>query len=86
MIAFHQGYSPEDSYEIPHKQLKKLLKALLSKDSFYEGSFHPGLSPTQIEQIISYLMYTKDHKAVHLILNKELDGYHLSLTVDKIEK
>lgn len=86
MIAFREGHDPNDPYNIPAENLEKLIKALLSNDSFYEGSFHEGLSPTQIEQIISYLMYTKEHECVHLIINKEADGYHLNLTIDKTQK
>lgn len=86
MIAFRDGYSPDDEYSISKDELKKIIKAVLAKKSGISSthSHHSGLSPTQIEMIISHLMYTKGAESINLTINKEEDGYHLGLTVHDI--
>jgi hypothetical protein len=86
MIAFKNGGDSSDSYKIPPQKLQKLIKALMGHDPYGEASHHGGLSPTQIEQIIAHLMYTKNNKSINLIIDKEVDGYHLSLTIQRLEK
>ena len=91
MIAFNHGHSPDDEYSISKDQLKKIIKAVLSNEktpfnqSVSTHSHHSGLSPTQIEMIISHLMYTKGAESINLTVNKEEDGYHLGLTVHAID-
>ena len=86
VIAFRKGFAPDDDYSISKSQLKKLVKALLTKKSTASThSYHGGLSPSQIEMIISHLMYTKGADAINLTINKEEDGYHLGLTVHSID-
>ena len=43
------------------------------------------LSPASLIEIIKYLMFTEDNDSIQVIIDKELDGYHLALTVDKKE-
>ena len=87
MIAFREGQSPDEEYSISKDQLKKIIKAVLAKKSGVSSthSHHIGLSPTQIEMIISHLMYTKGANSINLTINKEEDGYHLGLTVHAID-
>ena len=89
MIAFRKGHEP-DNYKqllIPKDQLKQLINAIIeSGHQFTEGSSHGGLSPTQIEMVISHLLYNQNHSSVAITINKEPDGYHLCLTIDAIQK
>ncbi len=87
MIAFREGQSPDEEYSISKDQLKKIIKAVLAKKSGVSSthSHHSGLSPTQIEMIISHLMYTKGADSINLTINKEEDGYHLGLTIHAID-
>ena len=88
MIAFRDGYSPDDEFSIPKEKLKKIIKsALLKKASSPSvSSYYGNLSPTQIEAIISHLMYTKGADSINLTINKEQDGYHLGLTIHAIDE
>ena len=88
MIAFNHGNSPDDEYSISKDELKKIIKAVLAKKSGISSthSHHSGLSPTQIEMIISHLMYTKGADSINLTINKEQDGYHLGLTIHAIDE
>jgi len=87
MIAFMDGYSPDEEYSLSKDQLKKIIKAVLTKKGVTSAthSHHSGLTPTQIEMIISHLMYTKGADSINLTINKEEDGYHLGLTVHAID-
>ena len=87
MIAFNHGHSPDDEYSISKDQLKKIIKSVLAKEgaTYATHSHHSGLTPTQIEMIISHLMYTKGAESINLTVNKEEDGYHLGLTVHAID-
>lgn len=87
MIAFREGQSPDDEFSIPKEKLKEIIKsALLKKASSPSvSSYYGNLSPTQIEMIISHLMYTKGANSINLTINKEEDGYHLGLTVHAID-
>ena len=86
MIAFKNSDDSSDPYEIPPNKLKKLIKALLSHDPYGEGTSHNDLSPTQIEQIISHLMYTQNKDTIYLRIDKESDGYHLRLSIGRQKK
>ena len=87
MIAFRDGQSPDEGHSISKDQLKKIIKAMLAQKGVTPSthSHHSGLSPTQIEMIISHLMYTKGASSINLTINKEEDGYHLGLTVHAID-
>ena len=87
MIAFRKGQSPDEEYSISKDQLKKIIKSMLAQKGATSSthSHHSGLSPTQIEMIISHLMYTKGANSINLTINKEEDGYHLGLTVHAID-
>ena len=87
MIAFADDYEGPES-PLSNKELKEFLKALLDVGGtkFSVNSYHSGLSPAQIERIISYLMYTQNHNSVTLTIDKELDGYHLGLSLDKLSE
>ena len=85
MIAFNKDYDPEREIPLSPAQLKKLIKAIVGASPYGIGTQHGGLSPAQITQIISFLMYKENHDSIQIIVDKELDGYHLSLTIDKTE-
>ena len=87
MIAFREGQSPEEEYSIPKEKLKEIIKsALLKKASSPSvSSYYGNLSPTQIEMIISHLMYTKAAESINITINKEHDGYHLGMTIHDIQ-
>ncbi len=89
MIAFRDGHEPEgDKYlQLSKDQIKKLVEKVMEAGSqFVEGSYHGGLSPTQIEAIISHILYTQDNSSLTITIDKEVDGYHLGLKVHAIEK
>ena len=85
MISFNDGYEPQGSSKMSKRELESLIKALMGADPYYNGSYHGGLSPTSLIEIIKYLMFTEDNDSIQVIIDKELDGYHLALTVDKKE-
>ena len=85
MIAFNKDYDPEREVPLSKTQLKKLIQSIIGSAPYSIGSQHEGLSPAQITQIISFLMYKEGHDSIQVIIDKELDGYHLSLTIDKTE-
>ena len=88
MIAFRDGQSPNEDHSISKDQLKKIIKAVLAKNSGISSTYshHSGLSPTHLDMIISHLMYTKGADSINITINKEGDGYHLGLTVHDINK
>ena len=67
------------------KGLEKLVKAILEDDPYAEASRHDGLSLSHLSEIITFLMYVENNKCLQVIIEKESDGYHLSLTIDKKE-
>jgi len=85
MIAFNKDYDPDREIPLSQDQLKKLIQSIIGASPYGIGSQHGGLSPVQITQIISFLMYKENHDSIQVIIDKELDGYHLSLTIDKTE-
>ena len=86
MIAFKKGHSPDGFENVPQEKYMELLKAVLKQDPFYAGSYHQGLSPQQLGEMLGHIMYVQKYKTVHFILDKEDNGYHLGLTIDKKEK
>lgn len=85
MIAFNKDYDPDREIPFSQAQLKKLIKSIIGTSPYAIGTHHEGLSPAQITQIISFLIYKEGHDSIQVIIDKELDGYHLSLTIDKTE-
>lgn len=85
MICFKKGYAPEDKLELSVKHLEALVKAIAGTDSYYPGSYHGGLHPDAITEIIKHLMFVDKNESVQIIIDKEADGYHLALTIDKKE-
>ena len=85
MISFAEGGFDENTPP-SSANLKKLIQAILSNDPFAIGSYHGELNNQNIAEIISYLMYTQNHSSIQIIIDKEANGYHLGLTIDKKEK
>jgi len=85
MIAFNKNHDPDGEMPLSKSELKKLIQSIMGASAYGIGTRHVGLSPIQITQVISFLMYKENHDSVQIIIDKELDGYHLSLTIDKIE-
>jgi len=98
MISFNRN-SPldDDAEDFPDdydaledsdiNKLKKVLKDIVAHGTaFGEGSSHGGLSPVQIQKIISYLMYARNSSSILISIEKEIDEYHLNLTIESIEK
>ena len=88
MIAFNDG---ADSGDVPQEPISlqnymELLKAVLGTDPFPPGSYHSGLSPAELGQLLGNIMYTGGYGAVHFIIERESNGHHLALTIDKKEK
>jgi hypothetical protein len=57
----------------------------MTKNPYSVGSAHRALSLSNVKEIINYLMYTENNDSIQITIDKELDGYHLSLTVNKKE-
>ena len=85
MICFKRGHTPEDDFELSDKHLEALVKAISGADPYYSGSHHGGLHPDAITEIIKHLMFVDKNESIQIIIDKEVDGYHLALTVDKKE-
>ena len=84
MINFADGWSPDDSsnIEISKEQIAKLVEAIMENKRKCElGSHHESLSLEHIKEIINYLMYADNNDCIELLIEKENDGNHLSLTV-----
>lgn len=91
MINFSDGFTNEsaDADHFSMEDLKSLInKALKSggKTIFDKGSYHGGLSPVQLENIISYLIYTKGYSSLNVTICLEGDGYHLGLFIKDKQK
>ena len=86
MIAFNEGHEPDSNLRITKGELESLVKALIGEDPYAIGSCHGGLSPTSLVEIIKYLMFTEENDSIQIIIDKEVDGYHLALTIDKKDK
>lgn len=85
MIFLNKGRCPDRKTDLNVKHFKALVKALSGADPYYSGSYHGGLHADGITEIIKHLMFVEDNESVQIIIDKEVDGYHLALTVDKKE-
>jgi len=78
MISFNSDNELPSSQE----ELKNLIDETIEKFGAYsEGSTHGGLSPTSVQDIIAFLMYTEDNQSIDLNISKSEDEYHLNLTI-----
>jgi len=85
MISFAEGWSSKSSIKEDLKQM--IADILINKDKLYKvGSSHGGLHPTQVQDIIAYLMFQEENSSVQFTVSNEVDGYHLTLTIDKKQK
>jgi hypothetical protein len=85
MICFKKGHSPDKNLHLSAEKMESLVKAIIGADPYYAGSYHGGLHPDAITEIIKHLMFVDKNESVQIIIDKEVDGYHLALTVDKKE-
>lgn len=85
MISLNKGRWPDRKTDLNAKHFKALVKALSGADPYYSGSYHGGLHPDAITEIIKHLMFKDGNESVQIIIDKEVDGYHLGLTIDKKE-
>tara|TARA_Y100000310_G_C20261025_1_gene613632 strand:+ start:233 stop:493 length:261 start_codon:yes stop_codon:yes gene_type:complete len=86
MIAFSHGNDPDDPPDLSKEKYLELLKAILQTDPFYIGSYHGNLSPQQLGDILANVMYAQNYQSINVSIEKEADGYHLGLTIDKKSK
>tara|TARA_R100000008_G_C3570001_1_gene161487 strand:+ start:1146 stop:1406 length:261 start_codon:yes stop_codon:yes gene_type:complete len=86
MIAFNEDYAPEASHKFSKEKYLELLKAVFNTDPFVIGSYHGGLSPQYLGEILASLIYKDNYKEVTVTIEKEADGYHLGLTIDQKSK
>lgn len=86
MISFSDGNSPNDPPDFPKDKYLELIKAIFQTDPFYTGSYHGSLSPQQVGEILANIMYAQNYQSLDLTLEKEADGYHLGLTINKKDK
>ena len=78
MINFSEGHHEYGSQE----ELKQMINKIIDELGPYsEGSTHGGLSPSSIQDIISYILYQENNSSVTFKINKDIDDYHLSLEV-----
>lgn len=78
MINFSEGHHEYGSQE----ELKQMINEIIDELGAYtEGSTHGGLSPSSIQDIISYVLYQENNTSVTFKINKDIDDYHLSLEV-----
>ena len=87
MINFADGWSPSDGkIAISKKDLKKLVKKLMTlkdNEEYDEASYHGGLNPSHVTEIIKYILYTQEYKGVDMRVQVEEDGYHLGVLIAK---
>ena len=86
MISFAEGSEGGRDIELSSSQLKKLVDAVMKGDPFAEGSRHGGLHPDYIKEIVNHLMFVEENHSIYIIVDKEADGFHLSVTIDRKEK
>lgn len=81
MISFNRD---EEPYSSSQEELKELINETLEKLGKYsEGSTHGGLSPTALQDIIAFIMYSEDCSNVNITISKAEDDYHLNLSINK---
>lgn len=86
MIAFNDSLEPENHHKFSKEKYMELLKTLFNTDPFAIGSYHGGLSPQYLGEILASLIYKDNYKEVTVTIEKEADGYHLGLTIDQKSK
>lgn len=86
MINFSDGYGGSENINLNKKALKKIIEKILEEDPYPESSSHAGLHPEHIKEIVNYLMFVDDNESIQISIDKELDGYHLALTIDRKNK
>ena len=81
MISFNNDNEfPPSSQE----ELKNLINETMKKLGAYStGSTHGGLSPSNIQDIIAFLMYSEDCSNVNITISKSEDDYHLNLSINE---
>jgi len=81
MISFNSDNEPPPSSQ---EELKNLINETMEKFGVYSvGSTHGGLSPTSIQDIISFIMYSEDCSNLNITISKAEDDYHLNLSINK---
>ena len=86
MISFADGSEGGHNIKLSKSQIKKLVDAVMETNPFGEGSRHGGLHPDHIKEIVNHIMFVENNSSVYIIVDKESDGFHLSLTIDRKEK
>jgi len=85
MISFNKDYSLDEKISLSAKYFGELMESLSETDPYYSGSYHGGLHPDGITEIIKHLMFKEGNESLQIIIDKEADGYHLSVTIDEKE-
>jgi hypothetical protein len=84
MIAFKKA-GPTSSFT--RSDLDEILDGILSnKGKFNEGAKVGGLHPTEIQDIVAFLMFEEGNSSVRLTVEKEADNYHLALIIENKQK
>jgi len=85
MISFAEGEGnwSSDKLKLTQAQIKKLISAIVNESDYKENSQYDGLNSKHIKEIIDYLMFVENNNSIYIIIDKEKDGYHLSLTIDQ---
>ena len=81
MISFNSdNESPPSSQE----ELQNLINETMEKLGTYStGSTHGGLSPTNIQDIIAFIMYSENCANLNITISKAEDDYHLNLSINE---
>ena len=81
MISFNSDSEPPPSSQ---EELKNLINETMEKFVAYAtGSTHGGLSPTNIQDIIAFIMYSEDCRYLNITIGKAEDDYHLNLSINE---
>ena len=81
MISFNNDNEPPPSSQ---EELKSLINETMEKFGAYStGSTHGGLSPSSIQDIIAFIMYTEDCRYLNITIGKSQDDYHLNLSINE---
>ena len=85
MISFAEGEGnwSSDKLKLTQAQIKKLISAIVNESDYKENSQYGGLNSRHIKEIIDYLMFVENNNSIYIIIDKQKDGYHLSLTIDQ---
>jgi hypothetical protein len=78
MIKFNESYHEYSS----QNKLKGIINEMINNlDSYQKNSIHGGLSPSHIQDIIAYLMYTEKLSSLEIKITPSTDEYHLNLEI-----